>query len=154
MGVGTTTMNGARAVVIINGVTFGVVQSCNWTISYGIKPIQEIDRVVARELAPSVYTVKFSFTGVKVMASNFDESGIVAAPGTNYLQPYISLAILDRITNLPLLNIEAGMVEELSFNVANKGIMNFDFSGIGFVAANDQSVIDNDSNPSKPKSLT
>ncbi len=152
MGIGTSTMNGARAVVIINNATFGVIQSCNWTISYGIKDIRELDRVVARELAPTVYSVKFNFEGVKVMASNFNESGITAAPGTNYLQPYISLAIIDRITNLPLVNIEAAMVEELSFNIASKGIMSFNFSGTGFLAADDQTVIDQ-SNPPKPVSM-
>jgi len=146
-------MVGSRAIVIINSVTFGIVTSCNWTVNYGIKEIRELDRVVARELAPGSYSVKFSFDGVKVMSSNFNESGIIAAPGTNYLQSYISLAILDRISNLPLVNIEAGIIEEISFNLSAKGIMSFNFSGMGFLAADDQSAIDMANNPPKPASV-
>lgn len=152
MGLGTAVFSAARAIVVINSETFGVVTSCNWSINYGVKEIREIDRVVARELAPSTYSVKFSLQGVKVMASNFDESGIVAAPGFNYLMPYISLAIVDRLTNLPLVNIEAGTVEELSYETSAKGIMTFNMSGMGFLAANDQSQLDQDSNPPKPPS--
>jgi hypothetical protein len=153
MGLGTATFNASRAIVIVNGATFGTVQSCDWTITYGVKPINEIDRVVPREISPTSYNIKFKLAGVKVMAQNFDESGIVSAPGTNYLQPYITLAILDRLTNVPLLYIEAGMVEEISYNVSSKGIMNFDLSGIGFAGLNDQSLIDSAHNPPKPISL-
>lgn len=153
MGLGTATFNASRALVIINGATFGTVQSADWTISYGVKPTYEIDRVVPREISPTIYSVKFKLSGVKVMAQNFDESGVTAAPGTNYLQPYITLAILDRLTNLPLIYIEAGMIEEINYNISSKNVMNFDMSGTGFAGLNDQSLVDSDSNPPKPVSL-
>lgn len=153
MGLGTATFNSARAVVIINGSTFGTVQSADWTITYGVKPIYEIDRTVPREIAPTIYNIKFKLSGVKVMAQNFDESGITSAPGTNYIQPYITLAILDRLTNIPLVYIEAGMIEEFNYNISSKSVMNFDMSGIGFAGLNDQSLIDNANNPPKPVSL-
>ncbi len=88
------------------------------------------------------------------MSENFDESGITSAPGTNYLQPYITLAVFDRITNVPLVYIEAGQIENISYNVSSKGTMNFDMSGIGIAGLNDQSLIDSDSNPPKPPQLS
>lgn len=153
MGTGTATFSAPRVVLIINGVTFGTAQSCDWTISYGTKSILELDRVVARELTPTTYSCSFKVAGAKVMAQNFDESGIISAPGTNYLQPYLTFAILDRITNIPLVYIEAGMIHEISYSVASKGIMNFDFSGTGIAALNDQSLIDAQNNPPKPVSV-
>jgi hypothetical protein len=153
MGLGTATFNASRAIVIINGSTFGTVQSADWTITYGVKPTHEIDRVVPREISPTTYSIKFKLAGVKVMAQNFDESGVTSAPGTNYIQPYITLAILDRLTNIPLVYIEAGMIEELNYNISSKSIMNFDMSGIGFAGLNDQSLIDSENNPPKPISL-
>lgn len=153
MGLGTATFSAPRVVLIINGVTFGTAQSCEWTITYGTKPINELDRVVARELTPTIYSCNFKVSGAKVMAQNFDESGILAAPGTNYLQSYMTLAILDRITNVPLIYIEAGMIDSVSYNISAKGIMNFDLSGVGIAALNDQSLIDVQNNPPKPVSV-
>lgn len=153
MGLGTATFNSSRAVIILNGVTFGTAQQCEWSIDYGIKPINEIDRVVPREIAPGSYNVSFKISGVKVMAQNFDEAGVTSAPGTNYLQPYITFALLDRLTNIPLLYIEAGMLKDISYNVSTKGIMSFDFTGTGFSGLNDQSLVDSQNNPPKPISV-
>lgn len=150
MGLGTATFNGSRVILIINSVVFGTAQSCEWSINYGVKPIQELDRATPRELAPGVYSCSFKISGAKVMSQNFNESGIIAAPGTNYIQPYITLAVLDRITNVPLVYIEAGMIQEFSYSVQTKNIMNFDFSGIGVAALDDQSIIDASNNPPKP----
>ncbi len=153
MGLGTATFSAPRAIIIFNGVVFGTVQSCNWTIDYGVKPIYELDRVVPREIMPGTYSCSFKLAGVKVMAQNFDETGVTSAPGTNYLQPYITFALLDRLTNIPLLNIEAGMIKEASFDISEKGVMKFDLAGMGFAALNDLSIVDSDSNPPKPEGM-
>ncbi len=153
MSVGTTSFNSSRAIIIINGAVFGVVQSANWSINYGIKPIYQLDSLVTRELAPQSYSCSFDLSGVKVMASSFDESGIVSAPGTSLLQPYITFCLMDRLANIPLVNIEAGMISELSFQQGPKTYMTFNMSGVGIVALNDQSVQDRDNNPAIPPSL-
>lgn len=153
MGLGTSSFSAPRAVIIFNGAVCGTIQSANWTIDYGVKPIYEIDRVVPREIMPGTYSCSFRISGVKVMAQNFDETGLTAAPGTNYLQPYITFALLDRLTNVPLVNIEAGMITNISFDVSEKSVMKFDLAGVGFAALNDLSIVDSDSNPPKPEGL-
>jgi hypothetical protein len=44
------------------------------------------------------------------------------------------------------------MIEQLSHSIAAKGLVEFSFSGTGFLAANDRSIIDAENNPTKPES--
>ena len=67
---------------------------------------------------------------------------IIANPGLNYSLPYISIVIIDRITNEPLLNIRAAMIESLQQNISSKGLMTFNLNGVGFVGLNGSNVID------------
>lgn len=149
----TATFTSYRAVVVFNSQTIGTIQQADWSIDYGVKPIFEIDRVVAREISPTTYSVNFNFSGVKVMADDFDESGLVAMPGSNYMLPYISLCLFDRLTNIPLLNIRAASIQSLKYSISTKNFMTFDISGIGILT--EGSGTDPDaSNPPVPQSFT
>ncbi len=153
MSTGTASFNSSRAIIIINSAVFGTVQSANWSINYNIKPIHQLDSLTPRELAPQSYACSFDLSGVKVLASNFDEAGIVSAPGTNLMQPYITICLMDRLSNVPLFYMEAAMINEISFQQGPKTYMTFSMSGTGVVALNDQSIQDRDNNPAIPLSL-
>lgn len=139
---GSKTIASPNVKVIINNRVAGFVTNAAWSIDYSTKPIYEIDRIVPREIAPGDYMVKFNLTGVRILKTAFEDMKIVANPGLNYLLPYISLSIIDRITNDPLLNIRSAMVDSLQNTVSAKGIMTFNMNGMGFTALNASDLVD------------
>ena len=139
---GPKSVTAANLKIILNNSVCGFVNNAVWTIDFGVRAIYEIDRIVPRELAPGSYSVKFSFTGIKIIKQYFEDLRLIANPGLNYVLPYISIAVLDRITNEPVLNIQSAMIESVQYNSASKGILNFNFSGIGFTALNGSNLID------------
>ena len=70
---GTVTIPGARIQAIINAKVLAIVQTANYSIEYGIKPIYEIDNINPRELAPGNNMVNFTLQGVTVLSQNFAE---------------------------------------------------------------------------------
>lgn len=143
---GTQTVSTARVIVVINANTFATAAAANWSLVYNVKPIYELDRVTPRELAPGAYIVNFQISGIKVLAQDFQAMGIAPAPGINYVVPYISLAIIDRLNNVPLLNINAAMISELSFNGAAKDYVNFNLNGVGFAGLTNADSVDPNNN--------
>jgi len=139
---GAKSVVSANVKVIINNRIYGLVNNASWTIDYGVRPIYEIDRITPREFAPGSYSIKFSLGGVKIIKEYFEDLRIIANPGLNYSLPYISIVIIDRITNEPLLNIRAAMIESLQQNISSKGLMTFNLNGVGFVGLNGSNVID------------
>lgn len=139
---GSKTISSPNVKVVINNRVAGFVTNATWSIDYSTKPIYEIDRIVPREIMPGAYMVKFNLTGVRILKTTFEDMRIVANPGLNYLLPYISLSIMDRVTNDPLLNIRSAMIDSLQNTVSSKGIMTFNMSGTGFTALNASDLVD------------
>ena len=136
--------------VILNNRISGYVNNATWNIDYGVRSINEIDRIVPREFAPGAYTVKFVLSGIRIIKEYFEDLRLIANLGLNYVLPYISLAILDRITNEPILNIRSAMIESIQNVVSNKSLVTFNMSGLGFTALNGSNLVDPNYSGSPP----
>jgi len=147
---GSKSVVSANVKVILNNRISGFVNNASWNIDYGIRPIYEIDRVTPREFAPGTYSVKFSLSGLRIIKEYFEDLRLIANPGLNYVLPYISVAILDRITNEPLLNIRSAMIDSMQQSISSKGIMSFNLNGMGFTALNGSNLVDSRYSGSPP----
>lgn len=145
---GSKTQITSNLKTIINNRIAGYINNASWTIDYGVRAIYEVDRIVPRELSPGSYSIKFSLSGVKIIKQYFEDLQIIANPGLNYSLPYVSLAIMDRITNEPILNIPAAMIESIQHVAAAKGIVTFNLNGFGFSGLNGSNLIDSNYNGS------
>lgn len=139
---GAKTIVAAGVRVILNNRVCGLVTNATWSTDFNVKPIYEVDRIVPREYAPGSYMVKFNLTGMRILKTYFEDMRVLANPGLNYILPYFSLAIIDRVTEDPLLNIRAAMVDSLQNAVSAKGMMTFNLTGMGFTALNASELID------------
>ena len=143
-GVSSKTVTGSNVRIIINNKIVGVCTSASWSIDFSVRPIYGIDNIIPQEIAPGSYKCSFDFAGVRILQKSLEDSGIISYPGVNAFAPYISICIQERLSNQPLLNITAAMVDSTKTSISAKGIATFDLSGIGFVALSNSNNVVND----------
>lgn len=133
-GSAATTMTAANVKVVFNNKIVGFCTDLSWSINYGNKPIYTIDSIIPAEIMPTMYTVNFTLNGTRILSNNFEDMGLANYPGFNLDAPYMSLAITERLSGKPILNIKAGTVNTIDTSISAKGLATFNMSGTGFVA--------------------
>lgn len=94
--------SGAGVIVKINGAPIGFATGLSWQRSQNIKPIYEIDSVVPKELAPTIYSVSGSLSGLSLIyGTGLDGPGImdISTIDAFFYQKYVVIEIVDRRTN-------------------------------------------------------
>lgn len=129
-----TTVVAANVKVILNNKVIGICTSASWDIEFNAKPIYGIDQLTPQEIMPGTYQTSFSLGGLRILQKSLEDSGIISYPGVNSFAPYISIAIIERLSGQTILNIVAAMVSSVKNSVSSKGLMTFDISGTGFVS--------------------
>ena len=129
-----TSLVAGNVMLILNNKVVGVCTSASWDIDYNVRPIYGIDQTIPQELAPTTYKTSFNFNGIRVVKQSLEDAGIISYPGISAFAPYISIAVIERLSGTALVNIQAAMIDSVKNSVSAKGMMTFDISGTGFVA--------------------
>ncbi len=129
-----TSIVAGNVMVILNNKVVGICTSASWSIDYNVRPLYGIDQTTPQELMPTTYKTDFTLNGVRVVKQSLEDAGIISYPGVSAFAPYISIAIIERLSGTAIMNITAAMVDSVKNTVSSKGLMTFDISGTGFVA--------------------
>lgn len=130
----STTATAANVQVILNNKVVGFCTAASWSIEYGNKPINALDSIVPVEIMPTSYKCTFSLSGVRILQKSFENLGFTSYPGVNLTAPYASLAIIERLSGTPMLNILAATIDSFDTQIQAKGLVTFSLTGTGFVA--------------------
>lgn len=128
------TMTAADLRVVFNDKVVGFCTEINWTINYGNKPIYTIDSIIPAEFMPTSYATNFTMNGTRLLTDNFEDLGLATYPGINLEAAYMSIAVLERLSGKPVVNMKACVVNSIDTTANAKGLVTFSMSGSGFVA--------------------
>jgi hypothetical protein len=130
------TLRGADLQLYINGRLFAICTGIRFEASAGRHAIYGIDQFTPFELAPGAASIKGTVDCVRIRASGGLEGAGVAAPESLLMQEkYFSMALVDRLTDTIVLQVEAASLDAQNWQVAAKGEMagSFSFTGLTWV---------------------
>jgi hypothetical protein len=129
-------IRGADAKVYVNGALLGIVEGWQIAISDGTTEIRGIDNPLPAELAETVYSCTGSLNVYRLRGDGGAEGrGLTALPEKLPHIKYISLRLVDRVTDTPIFESNYVRVNRQQWEIRTKGIMQgqIAWTGIGYV---------------------
>lgn len=123
---------GARCKILINGLPVGVAMEVNWSVSADWDEIRTIDAFVPWELTPGQMTINASLRRVIDPLKPAASDGLYSTLQSYLHQPYASIEIRDRVSNV--IFYARGIFTNLkgSVSVGSVGVESVDFVGYYF----------------------
>ena len=134
-----STLAGAGLKIFINNRILGVCTAFEWEADGGRRPIFGLDQVIAFELAPGASTITGRIEYLRLRLDGGLEGRGIAAPDKQILsEKYISIILVDRLTDAVVLKIDNAAVNNQRGNVTSRSLFkgSFTFTGIGFSTDN------------------
>lgn len=129
----TKSLTGAKIKLYINSSLFAIATDIDYTIDYGRSAIYGLDRYTPFELAPGQVSVRGSVKCVRLhFGGSLEDRGVVAPESQLLSEKYISIQLVDRLTDRVLIKIDKAAVSRQSWNVESKNIVkgSFEFEGL------------------------
>lgn len=133
---------GAGVKLLINGSVVGFATGINFSRSQGIKVTYEIDNPFPVELAPTTYLVQGALTGLRLRDSGGLDGGKImdiSTPQKFFLQKYVSIEIVDRVSGKTLFTIQKAMFDQDSWTIAARQMIGFNATFKGVFVENEAS---------------
>ena len=125
-------ISGAGLKLYINGIPFGICTSINWASNAGRKPLYGIDSVLPHELAPGAQAVTGSIACMRLHNDGGLEGRGIAVPDSKImLEKYIDIMLVDRVTGKPVLKVDRAAVNNQSWSVSARGLLEGTFQWEG-----------------------
>lgn len=134
----STTLTGAKLKVFINNRIFGVATGLDYTIDTGRKVTYGIDKVNAFEIAPGQTSIKGRIECVRThFDGGLEGRGISTAETDILAEKYITIQLVDRLTDKVIIKIHDAVVSRQSWDVKSKELMrgSFEFEGLTWTEA-------------------
>ncbi len=126
------TTTGAAYKLYINNRIFGIATGFEWVTSSGRRPIFGLDNVNAIELAPASNSVSGKIDCVRIrLDGGLEGRGINARDEDIMSEKYISIVLIDRLTDTVVFRCDNAAVQQQSWRVDAKNIMRGNFSFLG-----------------------
>lgn len=135
--------HGAGVLIKINKAVIGFATGINYTRSQNNKVIYEVDSPFPAEIMPTRYICSGTLTGFRLRNSGgVDGQGILDLSNVqNYFtQKYVTLEIIDRLTNLPIFFVNRCLFDNDSWRVDAKSLLTFSVNFTGIWASNEIST--------------
>jgi hypothetical protein len=124
---------GAGYKLYINNRIFGIATGFEFTTGAGRRPIFGLDNVGALELAPANNSVTGKVDCIRIrLDGGLEGRGIAARDEDVMLEKYISIILIDRLTDSVVFRCDQAAVQQQTWRVDAKQVMrgNFTFLGI------------------------
>lgn len=131
----SVTLTGAALKLYINGTPFGVATGIQYTSSQGRKTIGGLDQLTPIEIAPGVDRITGQITCVrKRLDGGLEGRGVASRAEDRLLEKYISIVLVDRLTDRIVFRCDNAVIDNQTWNVQAKGIVEitFNFTGISW----------------------
>ncbi len=125
----------ARLKLYINGIPFGIATEFGWQSSSGRRQLYGIDSVTPFELAPGGQSVTGNISCLRLtLDGGLEGRNIAAIDSRLTTEKYISILLLDKLTDTPVFWCPEAAVNSQRWSVNSRGILtgSFDFMGIGW----------------------
>lgn len=132
----TKALRGADVKVFINGKLYPAVTAIRWSTSSGKHTIYGIDQSTPFEIVSGQCAVRGSFEIVRIRQSGGLQGAGIAAPERKILlEKYFSLTVVDRVTDIVILQIDEASVTDENWQSAARALIqgSFSFEGIAWV---------------------
>lgn len=129
------TLSGPSVKIFINNKLLGFVTGVELKMSSGRRPIYELDSVTPAELAPGPRSVNGVVSVVRIrLDGGLEGRGIAATDRNIMLEKYISITLVDRLTDTVIFKCEEAAVNDQSWAIQSKNIVTgtFTFTGKGW----------------------
>jgi len=103
----------------------------SWIRSQSLKTIYEVDSPIAKEIAPTTISVSGTLTGLRIRGSSgLDGAKImnIANPELVFTQKYVTIEIVDRLTDRTLYTFTDAVFDSDSWRAENRSLMAFSAS--------------------------
>lgn len=131
----TKTMRAADLRVFINGRIYPWVTSVRWNATTGTHPIYGIDQHTPFELGIGQSSIKGTMDVCRLRnTGGLEGSGIVPPEQDMLRGKYFSLALVDRLSDTIILQIDEGFVTDQNWQTQPRGLLtgSFSFEGMGW----------------------
>lgn len=125
----------AACKLYINGKPFGVAVSFSWSTNSGRRGLYGIDTPLPFELAPGSQAVTGRIEVIKTrLDGGLEGRGLAAADNSIHLEKYISILLVDRVTDEQIFWCQNAAVNAQAWSVSARGILtgSFDFIGLSW----------------------
>lgn len=124
MAIGGLILTGAHVVCYVNGRILGRVTSFHWTKQSTIKRVQGIDTLIPSELIRGPVFVNGQIGLLRTKRDGGAEGAGLTAPMENLnLEQYVSLMLIDRMTDTVVGQFDSCLIESDGWRVDPKGIV-------------------------------
>ena len=133
MGTRAQTVQSASLKILINNRTFGVVTAIEWANDGGRRPIFGLDKITPFELAPGTNSIRGRIDCIATRNDGgLEGRGISTSSSNIMLEKYISIAIVDRVTNKIVFKCDQAAVNSQTWRATARGLYtgSFTFEGI------------------------
>lgn len=129
------TVPGARIYLVVNGKIFARCQGFSYTIDSDHKEARGLDSLVPYELMPGMVRVSGSARLIKTTADGgLEGPGITALPQRLPQLRYVTLALVDRLVDIPIFQADQCVIQSQSWTGDPRTLMtgSFSFRGITY----------------------
>lgn len=127
---------GASYKLWINNRIIGIATGFEWTSDPGRRPIYGLDQMQPFELAPGPSTITGRVDCIRVRDDGgLEGRGIAASDRNQTLEKYISIMLIDRVSDKVVFRCDQAAVNSQTWRVEAKGLLrgSFSFSGITWI---------------------
>ena len=122
-------ISGPRLKCVINGRVFGIVTSFRYEIRSSHAPAQGLDQNTVQEWIPTTYRVSGQVGVLRLHGTGgLEGAGVVAFSDDVLRQKYLTIELVDRVTERTVFSAINSVVSAQSWQVAAKGLLTGSFA--------------------------
>jgi hypothetical protein len=124
---------GASLKIFINNRVFGIASSISWESDAGRRAIYGLDQITPFELAPGQNRITGRIECLRIRQDGgLEGRGVTVHDDKQLLEKYISIIVIDRLTDTVVLRVDNAAVNRQSWQVENRNLLrgSFEFEGL------------------------
>lgn len=127
----TKVVTGSRVKFIIDDVTIAYASNVSWNENIAYEPINVLDQLDVKEHAETGYTVDLQCQNFRVADNSVKQLNIMSSFNDILTQGEMNATVVDKKTNLTLLNMTGVKLQARQTTVDARGVMTETWSFVG-----------------------